>query len=168
MELTALLKEGTSSRHISMVVPIFTHPLLPPIYVDPRWARPNVFHNFADYVFAEKNDVENDFNNLVDCVNRASSGSFIDRYLTGLLAVVDNHIQRCGRLLFPDLLMYVDCMAYLCYASDLMTESEVNANYVKWLKFVVDKRRSYLYASSMFGPQAFAGSKNERDYNSCL
>lgn len=168
MELTALLKEGTSSRHISMVVPIFTHPLLPLMYVDPRWARPNVFHNFADYVFAETNDVENDFNNLVDCVNRTSSGAVIDRYLAGLLAVVDNHIQRCGRLLFPDLLMYVDCMAYLCYASDLMTEREVNANYVKWLKFVVDKRRSYLYASSMFGPQPFAGSKNERDYISCL
>lgn len=168
MELIALLKEGDSIRKINMVVPIFTHPLLPPIYVDPRWARPAVFHSFADYLFAEINDVENDFNNLVDCVNQISSEFTINRYLAGLLAVVDDHIKRCGRLLFPDLLMYVDCMAYLCYASDLMTESEVNANYVKWLKFIVDKRRSNLYASTMFGKQPFAGSKNERDYISCL
>ena len=82
MELTALLKDGTSSRHISMVVPIFTHPLLPLMYVDPRWARPNVFHNFADYVFAETNDVENDFNNLVDCVNRTSSGAICAMQVT--------------------------------------------------------------------------------------
>lgn len=168
MEITALLKDGTSIRRISMVVPIFNHPFLPPMYVDPRWARPSVFHSFADYVFPEINDVKNDFNNLVDCVNRTPSKTTIERYLLGLLEVVDNHIKRCGRILFPDLLMYVDCMAYLCYASDLMTESEVNAYYVKWLKYVVDKRRSNLYGSSMFGPQPFAGSKNERDYISCL
>lgn len=168
MEITAFLKDGSTSRRISMDVPVINHPLMPLLFIDPRWARPVVFHDFANYVFAEANDVKNDFNNLVDCVNRASAGTTIDRYLAGLLAVVDNHIQRCGRLLFPDLLMYIDCMAYLCYASDLMTEKEVNANYVKWLKFVVDKYHSKLYASSMFGPQPFAGSKNERDYISCL
>ena len=168
MELSALLKEEGTTRRISMDVPLFNHPLIPIAMVDPRWARPTVFHNMANYPFDEAANVQADFNKLVDSVNQIQSKSVIDRYLAGLLRVVDSHYKQHRRVLFPDLLLYVDCMAYLCYASDFMTESEVNRNYVKWLKYVVDNRGSQLYASTMFGPCPFSGSQNESDYESCF
>ena len=141
---------------------------MPIPYVDSRWARPFVFHNISLYPLAEANDVVNDFNRLVSLVNTSSLSAKIDRYKDGLLKIVDEHIARCGRLLFCDLLMYVDCLAYLCYASDLMTEEQIQLNYATWAKFIVNKRNNYIQCSTRWGATKFNGSENENDLNSCL
>jgi hypothetical protein len=168
MRLSANLRDGYTSRVISMEIPVIQNPLLPVPYVDSRWAHPYVFRNVALYPLAEVNDVVNDFNKLVSYVNTSSIAIKIDRYKDGLLKLIDAHIARCGRLLFCDLLMYIDCLAYLCYASDLMTESQILQNYASWAKFVVDKRKSSILCSTRWGAVSFIGSENERDLKSCL
>ena len=92
----------------------------------------------------------------------------IEKYKDGLLKLIDEHISRCGRILFCDLLMYVDCLAYLCYASDLMTEEQIRSNYASWAKFVVDRRKNSVQCSGRWGISSFVGSNNERDLNSCF
>lgn len=168
MKLSATLKDGYTNRVISMEVPVVQSPFLPIPYVDSRWARPFVFRDVSMYPLAEANDVTTDFSKLVSYVNNSSSSIKIDRYKDGLLKVVDEHISRCGRLLFCDLLMYVDCLAYLCYASDLMTESQILNNYASWAKFIVDKRKSSIKCSTRWGAVDFVGSQNEKDLKSCL
>jgi hypothetical protein len=168
MQIYALLKDGWSSRPISMDVPVLNHPFLPVPYVDSRWARPYVFHDISKYPPAELRDVQNDFKTLVDNANSSTKSSQIEKFKDGLLKTVDAHITRCGRVLFCDLLMYVDCLAYLCYASDLMTEGQINSNYASWVKFVVDNRRNSVMSSTFVGPKSYTGSENESDLNSCL
>ena len=168
MELKALLKEGGNSKIISMNVPVVSHPLILVPYVDSRWARPYVFRDISRYPLSEVQGVITDFNRLVSLVNSSSVYVKIDRYKDGLLKIVDEHISRCGRILFCDLLMYVDCLAYLCYASDLMTEEQILANYASWAKFIVDKRKSSVYCSTRWGATEFRGSENETDLSSCL
>lgn len=151
-----------------MEIPIFTNPFFPPNYVDPRWARPYVFHDVTRYPFAESSDVQNDFVTLVDYTNASQKQSKMDRYKDGLLKTIDNHIPRCGRLLFCDLLLYVDSLAYLCYASDLMTEQQIINNYASWVKFVVGARRTYIKSSTRWGATDYSGSDNEQDLQSCF
>lgn len=89
----------------------------------------------------------NDFERLVYLINASSVSGKIERYKDGLLKFVEEHISRCGRVLFCDLLMSVDCLAYLCYASDFMTEEQIQNNYASWAKFIVDKRKSSVKCS---------------------
>jgi len=168
ININAILKEGSHSRAISVNLPIIQNPLLPSPLVDPRWARPFVFHDLTRYPFSEVNDVQNDFSTLVNYANSSSKSSQIERFKDGLLKTADTHIARCGRVLFCDLLMYVDCLAYLCYASDLMTEQQITNNYPSWVKFVVDSRRNSVMSSTRWGATNYSGSDNERDLSSCL
>ena len=168
MTLSAILKEGWSSRPISMDVPVLNHPLLPVPYVDSRWARPYVFHDIYQYPLSEFNEVENDFRTLVNYASSSSKSTPIEQFKDGLLQTIDAHISRCGRILFCDLLMYVDCLAYLCYASDLMTEEQISSSYASWVKFVVDNRRNSVMCSTRWGAMDYSGSKNESDLNSCF
>lgn len=168
MKLIANLKEGWSSRIINIDVPVINHPLLPVPYVDSRWARPFVFRDVSRYPLSELESVKEDFNRYVSIVNNLSNSQKMERYKEGLLKIVDEHITRCGRVLFCDLLMYVDCLAYLCYASDLMTEEQIVSNYAHWAKYVVDRKSSFVLCSTKWGAVNFAGSENEQDLNSCL
>lgn len=168
MELKAILKEGSSSRVISMDVPTISNFFIPNPIADSRWARPYQFRDVARYPLAEASDVSNDFRKLVNIVNESYAPNRIEQYKKGLLRLVDEHIARCGRLIFCDLVLYVDCLAYLVYASDLMTESQIVANYALWVKFVVDNRRPNILSSTKYGTVAFIGSDNERDLESCL
>jgi hypothetical protein len=168
MTLTATLVDGWSVRTVTVEVPTINNPFLPIPYVDSRWARPYVFRDVSQYPMSEAGSVQKDFNTLVTYANSSSKSSKIERYKDGLLKTVDAHIARCGRVLFCDLLMYVDCLAYLCYADDLMTEQQINSNYAHWAKFVVDARRSSVMCSTRWGATSFSGSDNERDLKSCL
>lgn len=168
MRISATLKEGWKTRSISMDVPTISHPLLPVTYVDSRWARPYIFHDISNYPLSETTDVQHDFSTLVNYTNASSKKSNIERYLEGLLKVVDDHISRCGRVLFCDLLMYVDCLAYLCFASDLMTEQQINEKYPYWVKSIVDNRKDSVMCSSRWGVTAYSGSHNEDDLNTCF
>lgn len=168
MRISATLKDGQAMRPIVMDVPIFRHSFLPVPYVDSRWARPAVFHDITRYPLAETNDVQNDFSTLVNYVNNSSKNTRMEKFKDGLLQVVDAHISRCGRLLFCDLLMYVDCLAYLCYASDFMTEEQINESYASWVKYVVNNKKNAIMSSTRWGATTYSGSDNEMDLESCL
>ena len=168
MKISAILKDGCKARSISMNVPTINHPVLPVTYVDSRWARPYVFHDIFNYPLSETTDVQQDFSNLVNYANLSLKRSNIERYLEGLLKIVDEHIYRCGRVLFCDLLMYVDCLSYLCFASNLMTEEQIKQNYPCWVKSIVESRKNSIKCSSKWDVTAYAGSYNEDDLNACF
>lgn len=170
LTITAYLKNSTGQRYLEFQLPTISSPLMHPAIplVDPRWARPVEFRDFSNYVYDDVNNVKTDFGKLVSYVNRSSHPIQMMRYKEGLLQLVDEHISRCGRILFPDLLLYVDCLAYLCYGSDLKTESEIVQQYPSWIKYIVDIRKNNLYSSTRWGIGSFSGSQNERDYQRCL
>ncbi len=60
----------------------------------------------------------------------------LDRHVGGLMAVVMEHLARCGRLIFGDLLIYVDCFAHLLIA-DGFSEDEVRSIYPKVTQAIV-------------------------------
>lgn len=71
----------------------------------------------------------------------------MDRHIGGLMAVVMEHLTRCGRLIFGDLLIYVDCFAHLLIADDF-SEKEVRDAYPKITKNIVDLYPDYVKATS--------------------
>ncbi len=54
--------------------------------------------------------------------------SKIDRHIAGLMAVIMDHLSRCGRLVFSDLLIYMDCLSLLLDA-DGFSEEEIRELY---------------------------------------
>lgn len=168
MILSSLLNDGISTRQISIDVPTIQNQFIITPYVDYRWARPYVFHNPSTYPMAEADDVKKDFATLANYASFSSMTNLTDRFKDGLLKTVDAHISRFGRVLFCDLLMYVDCMAYLCYASGIMTEAQIRNNYAAWTKFIVDSRKNSVMCSTKWGAKAYSGSENEYDLNSCF
>lgn len=66
-----------------------------------------------------------------------SSDSKMDAHMGGLMAAVMNHLKRCGRLIFSDLLIYVDCFSYLLLA-DGFSEEKIKNIYPRITKTIVD------------------------------
>lgn len=75
----------------------------------------------------------------------------MDRHLVGLMFVSQQHIARSGRLIFGDLLLYVDSFSYLLIA-DGFSDSEVRAEYPKATKTVVDLYASYVKSTTDLSP----------------
>lgn len=80
----------------------------------------------------------NDCNLQIIAMNTSTSAdSKIDAHIGGLMAAVMNHLKRCGRLIFGDLLIYVDCFSYLLLA-DGFSEKEIKNIYPQITKAIVD------------------------------
>lgn len=80
----------------------------------------------------------NDCNLQIIAMNTSTSAdSKMDAHLGGLMAAVMSHLKRCGRLIFGDLLIYVDCFSYLLLA-DGCSEEEVKDIYPRITKTIVD------------------------------
>ena len=85
---------------------------------------------------------------------------FNEALKSGLYEVVSAHISRCGRLIYNDLLIYVDCWAYLLYAHN-NNKSVVEQLYPKIVKDIVDK---YLpYVKEQFHLLPFSSTSIYRD-----
>lgn len=81
---------------------------------------------------------------IADCqkqvIAMAESGKGLDKlnlHIGGLMVSVMDHLSYCGRLIFGDLLIYVDCFAYLLIA-DGFSEDEILQIYPKITKTIVD------------------------------
>lgn len=61
----------------------------------------------------------------------------MDAHIGSLMAAVTNHLKRYGRLIFGDLLIYVDCFSYLLWA-DGFSEEEIKRTYPRITKIIVD------------------------------
>lgn len=66
-----------------------------------------------------------------------------DAHICGLMAAVMAHLNRCGRLIFGDLLIYMDCFSYLLWA-DGASEEEVKRTYPHLVKTIVDLYPGYV------------------------
>jgi len=81
---------------------------------------------------------------LTDCQKQviamaeaANESDRLNLHIGGLMAAVMDHLSHCGRLIFGDLLIYVDCFAHLLIA-DGFSEDEVLKIYPKITKTIVD------------------------------
>lgn len=168
MLVTFKLYENGTYRQYSYDVPTLSNAFLPISYIDPRRIRPFTFHDFSNYTFEEAPDFNVDLQRLVQLANSSIKPKRIDRLKDSLCTVVSEHIKRCNRVLFNDLLMYVDCLGFICVATGEMESYDVSSEYPKWAKMLVDKYGSYVKCSTKFGPVPFKGSMNDRDLQSLL
>ena len=83
--------------------------------------------------------------------NVDNNETLMNIHLGGLMAAVSSHIQRCGRLIFGDLLIYMDCFSLLLNA-DGFSEKEVRNIYPKLTKVIVDLYPNYTKNSVNLAP----------------
>lgn len=81
--------------------------------------------------------------------------SKLDAHVAGLMASVNDHISRCGRLIFGDLLIYMDCFALLLEA-DGFSDSEIRNSYPQIVRSIVELYPDYIYNTRDLSP--FKGS----------
>lgn len=79
----------------------------------------------------------------------------LDTHIAGLMAVVMEHLYRCGRLIFGDLLIYVDCFSLLLEA-DGFSEDEIKNIYPKVTRRIVELYPDYIFNTQDLSP--FKGS----------
>lgn len=65
--------------------------------------------------------------------------------------VMIDHINRCGRLLFQDMLLYMDCFSYLLNAAGFV-DSEIKHIYPIITKQIVDVAKNYVKDSHTLLP----------------
>ena len=168
MNVSFSLPVNGSIRYFSYEIDTIRSPFIPISYVDPRSFRPYVFHDFSIYVYEEVPSFNVDFQKMVRYANSSTKISTIDKLKDALKKIVDDHIRQCNRIIFNDLLMYVDCMAYMCLGSRIKTEYEVRQEYASWAKMIVDSKINYVQAAVKWGPTTYKGSQNEKDLLSAL
>lgn len=81
--------------------------------------------------------------------------SSLDAHIGGLMGVVMEHLSRCGRLIFGDLLTYMDCFCLLLEA-DGFAEAEIRETYIKVTRVIVELYSSYIFNTFDLSP--FKGS----------
>ena len=92
-----------------------------------------------------------DCQNIVNVSNQTDDDDIFFCLGEGLFDVVSNHIKKCGRLLFQDLLLYMDCFAYLLKATGY-AESEIKRVYPMVTKQIVDVTGQYVKDSYTLMP----------------
>ena len=81
--------------------------------------------------------------------------SSLDAHIGGLMGVVMEHLSRCGRLIFGDLLIYMDCFSLLLEA-DGFSETEIRKAYIKLTRTIVEIYPEYIFNTFDLSP--FKGS----------
>ena len=76
-----------------------------------------------------------DCNNIVVKANANSDNDIMFCLGQAVTGVIIDHINRCGRLLFQDLLVYVDCFAYLLKAVGF-SDNEIKQRWVLKIHFL--------------------------------
>lgn len=92
-----------------------------------------------------------DCQNIVNKSNTIADNDVFFCLGQGLITVVSAHINRCGRLLFQGLLLYMDCFAYLLKAAGY-ADSEIKRVYPIISKQVVDLTSQYVKVSHTLIP----------------
>lgn len=74
-----------------------------------------------------------------------------DRHIAGLMAAVLDHLSQFGRIIFGDLLIYVDCFSLLLEA-DGYEEEEIRAIYPRMVRAIVDLYPAHVYNTADLSP----------------
>lgn len=95
---------------------------------------------------------------LKDCrkqiIGMSASGteeSLLDTHIAGLMAVIMDHLSRHGRLLFGDLLIYMDIFSLLL-EGDGYPEDEIRKAYPKVLQTITNLYPDYIFNSEDLTP----------------
>lgn len=83
----------------------------------------------------------------------------IKMHIAGLVMVISIHVSIYNRLVFKDLLLYMDCFSHLLAASQF-EDNEIRAMYPRIIKTLAFLYHNYLVSDSLNTP--FSGSKYER------
>lgn len=99
-----------------------------------------------------KDEFISDCQKQIIAMNQADEGSsLLDVHIAGLMAVVMDHISRCGRIIFGDLLIYMDCFCLLLEA-DGFPESEIRQMYPRVVRAIVDLYPELVFNSGDLTP----------------
>lgn len=88
------------------------------------------------------------------CAGMRTAGnnvSKLDAHVAGLMVSVNDHISRCGRLIFGDLLIYLDCYALLLEA-DGFPEHEIRNSYIHVCRSVTQLYGDYVLNTANLAP----------------
>lgn len=92
-----------------------------------------------------------DCQNIVNKANSKPKYNIFSCFEQALSTVIDEHINRCGRLIFGDLLLYVDCFAYLLKSVGFM-DADIKRYYPCVVKRIVDSKYQYVKESQTLMP----------------
>lgn len=93
-----------------------------------------------------------DCKNIISGIQAAGyTDTRIEAFIGGLMAMVMNHINRCGRLIFGDLLIYLDCYALLLEA-DGFPEQEIRNSYIHVCRSIVQLYGDYVLNTVNLAP----------------
>lgn len=81
--------------------------------------------------------------------------SLIDVHIAGLMAAVMDHLSGCGRLIFGDLLIYMDCFSLLLEA-DGYSGAEIREIYPRVTRTIVELYPDFIFNTADLSP--FKGS----------
>ena len=81
--------------------------------------------------------------------------TLLDVHIAGLMGAVMDHLTRCGRLIFGDLLIYMDCFCLLLEA-DGFSEDEIGDIYPRVTRTIVELYPDYIFNTADLSP--FKGS----------
>lgn len=77
--------------------------------------------------------------------------TLLDVHIAGLMAVVMDHLARCGRLIFGDLLIYMDCFSLLLEADGFL-EEEIKEIYPRVARTIVELYPDYIFNTTDLSP----------------
>ena len=108
------------------------------------------------FITPVQGEMESEF--IQDCKNIISgiqaagrTDTRIEAFIGGLMGVVMNHINHCGRLIFGDLLIYLDCYALLLEA-DGFPEHEIRNSYIHVCRSIVQLYGDYVLNTANLAP----------------
>lgn len=81
--------------------------------------------------------------------------NLLDMHIERLTAVVMDHLARCGRIIFGDLLIYMDCFSFLLEA-DGFSENVINEICPRVTRTIVELYPDYIFNTVDLSP--FKGS----------
>lgn len=92
-----------------------------------------------------------DCNNIVAKANANQDPDILFCLGQAVNGVMIDHINRCGRLLFQDMLLYMDCFSYLLKSVGY-ADLEIKSIYPKIVKQIVDVAKNYVKDSHTLLP----------------
>lgn len=94
-------------------------------------------------------EFKNDCKKMLDFVN-SDHQDFENSMSAALFCSINNHIERFGRLLFNDLLLYIDCWAHILNNTAL-TLKDTHTAYSSVLAFICQQMSDKIMVQHLFG-----------------
>lgn len=126
-----------------------------------KYCPPDLLTGGLDFIKAVNGELLPEF--IADCTKQITGmtaagvqATVLDVHIAGLMAAVMDHLARCGRLIFGDLLIYMDVFSLLLEA-DGFPGNEIRSMYPRVLRTIVDLYPSQVLNTADLSP--FPGSR---------